>query len=522
LADVASDNPPPPPPPPPADEEARTAGRGGLAITFAKAYFILQGLVQQVLLPRVLGLDGYGALSSVLGAAGIAYNPIVTTSIQGVSRAIASSTEAERPAIVRRTFVVHAALAVLAASSFFAAAPSVAGFMRAPHIVAPLRVVSLVLLFYGIYSPLVGALNGQRRFVAQATFDVVFATLRTTALVVGGALLAPSGQGALGSIAGFVAVAAVIAVVAVLVVGLGHAGSGGPSVLRHIAFVAPLLAGQVLLNLLLQADLTLLRRFAGGAAVARGLAPAAADPLVGAYRATQLFSFLPYQLLVSVTFILFPMLAIAARAGDRATVARYVVTGVRVALLVAGLLVSVTSGLSGPLLRFVYSAEAAVLGARSMQVLTLGFGAFALLGVLTAVLSSLGRERAGAMVTAGAFGLVVCLCFARVSHAPFGEELLFRTATSTATGLVVATVCAAWLVHRTAGAVVSGVTVARVMASTAAAIFVARLLPEGGKPFTLVASAGVAALYVLVLVVTGELGRDDVRVIASIAARRKP
>ena len=71
------------------DDSARTAGRGGLAITFAKVYFILQGLVQQVLLPRVLGLDGYGALSSVLGAASIAYNPIVTTSIQGVSRAVA-------------------------------------------------------------------------------------------------------------------------------------------------------------------------------------------------------------------------------------------------------------------------------------------------------------------------------------------------------------------------------------------------------------------------------------------------
>lgn len=518
MADVASDD----PALPPQDEEVRTAGRGGLAITFAKAYFILQGLVQQVLLPRVLGLDGYGALSSVLGAASIASNSILTTSIQGVSRAVAGSTEAERPATIRRTFVIHAALAVLAASSFFAAAPSIAGFMRAPHIVAPLRAVSLVLLFYGLYSPLIGALNGQRRFVAQATFDVVFATLRTTALVVGGALLRPSGQGPLGSIAGFVATAAAIAVVAALVVGIGRSGRGGPSALGHIGFILPLLAGQVLLNLLLQADLTLLRRFAGGAAVARGLATSAADPLVGAYRATQLFSFLPYQLLVSVTFILFPMLATAAKSGDREKVARYVVAGVRVALLVAGLLVSVTCGLSGPLLRLVYSNEAAVWGARSMQVLTLGFGAFALLGVLTAVLSSLGRERAGAMVTLGAFALVVCLCFARVNHAPFGEELLFRTATSTATGLVVATAWAAWLVRRTAGALVSGVTVARVGAAAGVAIFVARSLPEGGRVVTLLASAGVALLYVLILVVTGELGRDDARVVASIAGRRNP
>src|SRR5689334_12818806 len=81
-----------------ATAESAAVGRGGLAITFAKAYFILQGLVQQVLLPRVLGLDGYGALSSVLSAASITYNPIVTTSIQGVSRAVAQTSGDEQRA----------------------------------------------------------------------------------------------------------------------------------------------------------------------------------------------------------------------------------------------------------------------------------------------------------------------------------------------------------------------------------------------------------------------------------------
>jgi stage V sporulation protein B len=73
------------------DVVTRTAGRGGLAVAFAKVYFILQGLVQQVILPRVLGLDGYGALASALSIAGIAYNPVTSTSIQGVSRAVAQA-----------------------------------------------------------------------------------------------------------------------------------------------------------------------------------------------------------------------------------------------------------------------------------------------------------------------------------------------------------------------------------------------------------------------------------------------
>jgi stage V sporulation protein B len=508
---------------PPVDPDAETAaavGRGGLAITFAKVYFIFQGLIQQVLLPRVLGLDGYGALSSVLSASSITYNPIVTTSIQGVSRAVAQTSGAEQSATLRRTFTVHATLAVLASSAFFLAAPYTAGFMRAPHIVAPLRLISLVLLLYGLYSPLIGALNGRRRFVAQATFDVVFATLRTAALVVGG-YLAPAGQGVLGSVGGFVTTASVIAVAAVFVVGLGRRGTGGPTALAHVAFILPLLAGQVLLNLLLQADLTLLRRFAGDAAQAAGLPPLSADPLVGAYRATQLFSFLPYQLLVSVTFVLFPLLATAHKAGDRVAVARYVSAGVRIAMIVAGLLVSVTSGLSAQLLRLVYSPEVAELGARAMQTLTLGFGAFAILGVLTAVLSSIGREREGATVIAVAFALVVTLCFAWARRAPFGEEILRNTALSTSAGLVLAAVCAAVLVARAAGSVVPALSAARVAASLAVAIFVARSLPVAGKIVTLAECAAVALLYIVALITTRELGRADMTAISGIVNRRR-
>jgi stage V sporulation protein B len=397
--------------------------------------------------------------------------------------------------------------------------------MRAPHLEPSLRVVSLVLLFYGLYSPLIGVLNGRRRFVAQATFDVAFGTLRTAALVTGGALFAASGRtGALGSIVGFVVVAGAIALAAGVMVGAGRRGprreAGESPVSRHVAFILPLLAAQTLLNFLLQADITLLRRFAGDAVLAAGLAPSAADPLVGAYRATQLYSFLPYQLLVSVTFILFPMLAQAKRSGENELVARYVTTGVRIALIVAGAIVSVTSGLPESLLRLVYTPEAAILGGRSMAVLTLGFGAFAVLGVLTAALSSLGRERAAALSTAFAFALVVFLCFVHARGAPLGEELLYRTAVSTTAGLFVATACAAFLVKRHAGAVVSPLTLLRVVSAVTIAIVIARRLPQGGKPLTLLECAAVALAYAAVLVASREVGKEDLARITAIVRRR--
>ena len=64
-------------------EVTRKAGRGGLFVAFAKVYFMMIGLVQQILLARVLGLGAFGAYSTVATAGSITYNPIVTTSIHG-------------------------------------------------------------------------------------------------------------------------------------------------------------------------------------------------------------------------------------------------------------------------------------------------------------------------------------------------------------------------------------------------------------------------------------------------------
>ncbi len=501
---------------PGAGDVARTAGRGGLAVAGAKGYFIGVGLVQQILLKAVLGLDGYGALSSALSLSSIVYNTVVTGSIQGVSRAVAQAPDGERPATTRRVLAVHGALALpLGAGAYFAARP-VGTFVGMPHVVTTLELGSLVVVAYGLYAPLIGVLNGTRRFVGQALFDVATATLRTVGLVLGGWLAGRLlGRGPEGAMAGFVAAAFLVLGSAVLVVGTGRRGASSFRAGAHLGFVAPLALGQLLLNLLLQADLTVLRAFAARAAVAAGQPVEAADPLVGAYRASQLFCFLPYQLLLSITFVLFPLLAAAHRAGDGAAVREYVRTGLRIAFLIAGAMVSVTSGLARELLFSVFGADTAALGTDAMELLTLGFGAFALLGILTTALNSLGREGQSAAVTVTAFGLVVGLGAAGLSGAPFTPELLLRTAIATSIGIVLATLAAAILVHRAAGALVTPWTALRVVGAVAAAVSIGRWLPDYGltghalRALTVAYAGLIAVLYTGLLLFTRELGNAD-------------
>src|SRR5688572_5112358 len=217
---------------------------------------MVTGLAQQIALPRVLGLDGYGALSSALSIASITYNPVVTTSIQGVSRAVTQAKPEERPQALRKALAIHAVFAVLLCAGFYLLAPVFARSVSAPHIVPALHILSAILLLYGLYTPLVGALNGQRRFLHQAALDIVAATLRTIGLVAGAWWFARH-VGSLSSIEGaslgFVASTTVVLGLALVFVGIGRAGATRLSVRDHLTFVLPILLGQVLLNVLLQA-----------------------------------------------------------------------------------------------------------------------------------------------------------------------------------------------------------------------------------------------------------------------------
>lgn len=506
----------------PTPDASREAGRSGLALASAKVYFIIAGTVHQIALPRLLGLDGYGALASALSLASIVYNPIVSTGIQGVSRAVATAEPANRAALLRQSLVVHAIGALVIAALTFALAPAVAAALGAPHLTLSLRVLSAVLLVYGLYAPLVGALNGQRRLLQQAGFDIFSATVRTLGLVAGALLWArgSSTRGAEGACFGFLAGVTLVLVVAVSVVGVGRAGASGTRVREHIAFVAPLLLGQTLLNLLFQADLTLLRRFAAEAATNRGLAPTAADPYVGAYRTTQLFSFLPYQLLMAVTFVLFPMLAGARRAADRRQLAGYVENGLRIALVVTGAMVSVTAGLPAGLLRLGFGAQAAAYGAHALTVLALGFGAFAIFGLLTAVLNGIGRERASLAITFVACLLVVGACFGWVRGGALSEALLVRTACATAAGIALATALAGVLVYRSVGSLVPWRVVGRVGLGLGVALTLARFLPQDRALLVVPEAVLVAGVYLVVLVLSGELGRADLELARRVLKRR--
>ncbi len=503
------------------------AGRGGVAVLGAKAFFILAGLVQQALLPRVIGLAGYGALSRISAVASVLNNVLVASATQGVSRAVARARE-HRGEALRAALRVHFVVAIVAALLFALAAPLVARFEGASYIAVPLAAMGGVVACYGVYAAFIGALNGTAQFTKQAALDVTFAVLRIAGMLGLGWLFLKRGEsGVLGATIGWVVAAVCIVPLGARWAGLGREATGVlpdvPAARAYVLALAPLAIAQLFTNALMQIDLTLLGRFlsrSASLAFPEGDAAGRADEWVGVYRACQLFAFLPYQLLFSVTQVLFPLVARAHAAGNAAEVREYVARGARIGAIACGLMVGVVAAMPGSLLGFAYPTVVAEHGASTLRVLALGQGAFAMLGLGATVLISLGAEWSAAAITLIALLLVGAGCFGLVPGRDFGEPQLLATAGATSIALVLGLGLSAAWVKRQAGTFIPLATALRVGIALALAVFVGTRLPPGGTQIVTFEAAAIAGVYVIALLATRELGKKDVELVLSLVRRR--
>lgn len=506
------------------DETARAAGRGGLVIAIAKVAFIVFGFAQQVLLPQkwLLGVDGYGAVRTVLSAVNVVNNVIVALAIQGVSRAVSQAAKDDVDGAFRRVLRVHVGVALALSIGFALVAGIVAEELSAPHITQALRVGACVVLMYGVYAPLVGSLNGRRRFLDQAGLDIGYGAIRLFAMICGvSVFLAMRADGVLGAMAGFAVGAAVIVPIALTRSGLGKAGGLAPPMRDYLLFLLPLAVGLTFLNFLMQTDAFFVSRFVGKAAGTTDEGVKLANTLRGVYGGAQLFAFLPYQLLMSITFILFPLLAKASAEGDRAAVRSYTRTGVRLALLLTGLMCGAISATAPHVLRMAFPVEIWSQGGPVLRILALGMGAFTILGIANTALTALGKVIHAMLLTLLGVLLIAGGCSVLVPAAELGPPMLVAAATATSVALTVTAIVAGAVLSRVAGGFVSPVSLARVLLALGVAIAAGSRLPWIRFPGVVLEVTAVGALYVVVLIVTGELGKADLAQLVKVARRRK-
>lgn len=496
----------------PADAKAPSsgkAGRGFMVITGAKVYFIITSFAIQLALPKLLGDPRiFGQYGTLMGAISILDNVLIAATIQSVSKLV-SEDEARGPAVLRQGLQIQLLVGGLLSAALFTFAPYFAAFHGDPALGPMMRVGSAVVLSYALYAALVGSLNGRQRFATQAKLDISFSTLRTVGIIGGAAL----GMGALGAVSGFAAAASGILLVALVVVGIGKPGEGAHR-RTWMAFMMPIWLYQGFLNGILQIDLQVLSRTLSELGRESGMTALAAgnnaQTLVGFYRAAQTFAFVPYQLILSMTFIVFPLVSKATATGDEEAARRTIGGAMRFSALALLSIACPIAGASDGVMRVAYP-DAYLAGAPALGVLVFGIAAFALFVITATILSSAGQPRVAALIAG--LALIVVLVATRVFIVQAGptEDALLAAALGTCAGTTFALLAAGGALYKRFHAFLPPLSVVRGGLAGVAAYFAAAFIPHPGALMSVAALAGGFAAFLAGLVITGELGRSEIK-----------
>jgi O-antigen/teichoic acid export membrane protein len=487
-------------------QKAVGTGKGLLFITGAKLWFMVAGYVIQFALPRALGSPArFGIWTVVLAPISIFNNVAVTGTIQSVSKF--SSERIERaPAVTRAALRMQAFLGGGVALLFFLFAPLIAYLLHDEALTPDLRVASGILVCYSFYAVFVGAANGARAFHKQAALDVTFSTLRA-AFVVGAALLT---HAALSAIGGFVAAAASILVISIFVVGLGPKPDEPFPVKTLLRFFAPVAVYLLIVNSLMFVDGLMLKRL-----VAEGAGGVdAASTQAGLYGAVQAVARIPYQLILAVTFVIFPLVSKSTFDKDVEKTRMYVGATMRYSFVITAGLAVALGARPEAVMRLFYKPEYAV-GAGALAALVAGYVCFSLFNIAGTIINGAGKTRPTfviGMVTLAAALVATWLAIRwQLAH---GGDVLLGAALATTAAMALGTIISGLYLMRHFGAFLPALTVVRVALSTAAALAVAHFWPAhglfGGKVGALLSSAVLGGVFLAVAVASGELRPKEI------------
>jgi stage V sporulation protein B len=478
------------------------AGRGVLFLTISKGYFILAGYAIVFMLPRLLSKEMFADYVVVTGIVSVLDAVLITGTIQAVSKYVSQEpryAEAVKIAAVRMQLLVGGGIFL----AYFLGASVFANALHDPGLVPALRISSLIVISYAFYAIYIGFINGLKKFGKQACLDMGFSTLKLVLVLgVGFYMSRFPGFGAMGAIGGFALAAFFILIVALCVVSSPpREGRFGMGVLFQFALF--IMVFTFIVTLLLRTDLFLLKRLLSGEK---------AKIFPAYYGAAQYLAFIPYQAIIAITFVIFPLISHLTHIEERGKVRDYIREALRYSIIIALLIATLFSSSSYSLMRLIFPAgyeTAAVV----LSILVFGILFFSIFLVSTTVISGSGRPRLSAVLGAGTLTLSFILNSLLIPR--FGMKgAAIATTCAMGTGLI-----AAWLYLRVHfGACLPLFSLLRIAVAGAVVYLLSMVFPAAG--FLLLVKLPLLALvYVAALFVLKELGRPDLQRVKGILGR---
>jgi len=507
-------------------------GRGAIFIPLAKLWFVFVSFLINFGLPNLLDADGVGDYGVVNRFVSLINMVMIAGTIQSVSKFI--SEDPTRISAMRRWALrAQAIFATSVSILYFLFAAPLANLLNDPGLTNYFRISAVIPLFYAFYAVHIGVFNGSKDFLKQAAFDVGYAALRAVGILSAAAL----GYGVGGVFVAFAAAAAVIMFLSSLVDRDGREAGAvdAPATLdahpttdarptldvrptvderptlgvntRDVTrFALPVMALVLVTQWLLSFDLFWVK----------ALSPDAESSLLsGAYFAMLNLALVPYMLVLSINFIVFPLISRSTFDEDADTTRGYIRQSLRIALLTALMLEIVVFASPEAALGMVYPTKPEYLEyAGALRLLAPGYVCLCVLGVMTALLNGAGRPLVSLLGGALTLTLQGVLCYAWVR-----TDGLAGAATASSVAFAIGTGLVALYVLRRYGAWIAPWTLVRSGIAAASGIAVGSWLEWTG-PLFLAEAAVTAVVFLVALVILREIDRRDLDHLMTLARPR--
>ena len=499
----------------------KSTGMGVIYITFAKLWFMATGWALVFVLPQLFewAADGdatagtamYGMYGLIITGISFVNNGIVTGTIQSVSRFTAHN-EATAATVRKKALLTMAISGGVIAIVYALLSGVISEYWLSSddeNLTFYMQLSAIVITAYACYAVFIGTLNGLRRFRTQALFDVGYTTLKI-GLIIGFVL---AGFQVLGTVLGFICGAAIIGVIAAFAT--RHTPGNAPfEAKKFISFAWVIIAYTFVLNLVMMIDIYVLSGFVPKLAKASGMAEGAITEWMkiqaGHYKAVQQLAFIPYQAVIAIAFVVFPLVSKVARESDGTVARGYISSSLRFTLILISGLAAVFCGEAEGAMTLVFPKGYAV-AAPALRVLSLGIVAFGVLVISNTALNAAGKKW-HAMVSV-LVGMVVVLgldSFLLATARSADASVLTRTAVGTSLGMLITLVISLRSVYLQFKACIPVLTLLRVAVAAGAAIAAARFMPGEGKLMTLIHCIGVLVIYFGILAAVKEFKQADI------------
>ncbi|HWZ91545.1 MAG TPA: oligosaccharide flippase family protein [Polyangiaceae bacterium] len=457
--------------------------RGFVLLTAGQVLFLISGYATHITLARGLGpaeYGTYGVLLSILSTVAL----VLTA---GMPEAIAKFA-AERPsdagAIFAQGIGIQFRFSLLLGLVYAALSPLIARALHDPGLTLDLAASALAIPPVALYSVAIGALNGERRFAAQALTIGGYGALRC-ALVIG---LTQRFQ-VVGAVAGFVI--APFVVVSCVLPGIWRRRAASVLESRTLwLFARPVIGFTVALALLMNLDLFVVKSVV-------------LDPdVVGYYTAAATIAKVPYFFFSALGVVLLPIVS-SAGGEDHGRVLGVVRNAVRLTFVAALGVASVAVPLSRVTLRTLYG-QRYVVAALPLGLLVVASTLFTLTFIVAYALNGLGKPGLALRLTAAGLMLEALLAFLLTPR--------FGAAGAAASSCVASLAILVALVHYAKpelGSVFALKSLLRTSVAFIATVAVGALFPYD-SPVYLLLSVPLALGHVALLVVLRELSIPEI------------